>query len=116
MDRRPMDMRVVGPIFSAVLETGPARPAQAEAHEKYIDTRSSWMIETDADCVCEFLAELAKVCSPREIEHLAIHPDTPATALSHVARHPVAEIRAAVAENRNTPVEAIWQLVKDDDP
>ena len=71
---------------------------------------------TDATSVTFFLEELAKICTLKEIEHLAAHPSTPAHTLTHVAKHPVADVRVAVADNRNTPIEAIWVLVNDEDP
>jgi len=49
------------------------------------------------------------------LERLASDPYTPPTFLKQLADHPDADLRAVVAENKNTPLEVVVMLAKDSD-
>ncbi|HEY9685290.1 MAG TPA: hypothetical protein V6C86_27190 [Oculatellaceae cyanobacterium] len=49
-------------------------------------------------------------------ERIAEHPNALATTLERLSYHPAAEVRAAVAENLNTPTHIIFALTHDSNP
>ncbi len=51
----------------------------------------------------------------RTLERMAISPCTPVVVLERLADHPMAEVRAAVAENSSTPMYVLVELSKDSD-
>jgi hypothetical protein len=51
----------------------------------------------------------------KTLERMAIAPTTPVIVLERLALHPMADVRAAVSDNENTPLYTIWALSKDTD-
>ena len=51
----------------------------------------------------------------KTLEHLATNLCTSPAVLERLADHPMPDVRAAVCENKNTPLPTIWALAKDDD-
>jgi hypothetical protein len=51
----------------------------------------------------------------RTLERMATDINTPVVVLERLAKHPNADVRAAVSENENTPLYTVWALSKDAD-
>jgi len=59
----------------------------------------------------EILPKLDK----RTLERMATDPSTPIVLLERLAAHPIGDVRAAVADNQNTPMHSMWALSTDAD-
>jgi len=65
--------------------------------------------EEQSGCQIDLLWQLEK----RTLEQMALDLSTPKVLLERLAAHPLAEIRAAVSDNINTPLYTIWLLARD---
>src|SRR5476649_980260 len=60
--------------------------------------------------------DILRQLDKRTLERMATDDRTPVVLLERLAAHPLAEVRAAVSDNQNTPLYTLWALSKDRDP
>jgi hypothetical protein len=76
---------------------------------------SDRIIATSSKTAPDVLEALSRTASPIILELIAGNGNCPASLLKRLCKHSSAQVRLAAAENSNTNIETLWQLVNDDD-
>lgn len=78
--------------------------------------RIRWLLAINPNTPPPVLDHLTRNAPSQLLERIGEHPRAHSTTLARLAVHSDCQVRAAVAENMNTSMKTIWNLVRDPSP
>ena len=78
--------------------------------------KEAWLLVTNLETTGDVLDDFAHRAPRLIAERVAEHPNAHASTLERLSYHPCGEVRAAVAQNCNTPTHIFFALIHDSNP